>query len=312
MMNKIPIIVIVGPTASGKTAVSIRLAKELDGEIISADSMQIYKGLDIATAKPTKEEMQGIPHHLMSFVDNSEKFSVAQYLEKAREVISDIHQRGKMPIVVGGTGLYISSLVDNIIFDDISSNGEVRARLTKEAEEIGNEAMLKRLMEIDEETAKTLHPNNLTRIIRALEAYELSGITMSELKRRSREEETPYNACMIGLNFRDRQKLYDRINLRVDKMAKEGMVEETFEFYKNESGNTVCQAIGYKELIPYFEGKATLQECLETLKRETRRYAKRQLTWFRRDERIYWIYLDETIGEKNIIDNCKKYIAKCF
>lgn len=311
-MNKIPIIVIAGPTASGKTAVSIRLAKELDGEIVSADSMQIYKGLDIATAKPTKEEMQGIPHHLMSFVDNSEKFSVAQYLEKAREVISDIHQRGKMPIVVGGTGLYISSLVDNIIFDEISSNGEVRARLTKEAEEIGNEAMLRRLMEIDEETAKTLHPNNLTRIIRALEAYELSGLTMSELKRRSREEESPYNACMIGLNFRDRQKLYDRINLRVDKMAKEGMVEEAFEFYKNERGNTVCQAIGYKELIPYFEGKATLQECLETLKRETRRYAKRQLTWFRRDERIHWIYLDETIGEKNIIDNCKKYIAKCF
>lgn len=312
MMNKIPIIVIAGPTASGKTAVSIRLAKELDGEIVSADSMQIYKGLDIATAKPTKEEMQGIPHHLMSFVDNSEKFSVAQYLEKAREVISDIHQRGKMPIVVGGTGLYISSLVDNIIFDEISSNGEVRARLTKEAEEIGNEAMLQKLMEIDEETAKTLHPNNLTRIIRALEAYELSGLTMSELKRRSREEESPYNACMIGLNFHDRQKLYDRINLRVDKMAKEGMVEEVFEFYKNERGNTVCQAIGYKELIPYFEGKATLQESLETLKRETRRYAKRQLTWFRRDERIHWIYLDETVGEKNIIDNCKKYIAKCF
>lgn len=311
-MNKIPIIVIAGPTASGKTAVSIQLAKELDGEIVSADSMQIYKGLDIATAKPTKEEMQGIPHHLMSFVDNSEKFSVAQYLEKAREVISDIHQRGKMPIVVGGTGLYISSLVDNIIFDDISSDGEVRARLTKEAEEIGNEAMLRRLMEIDEETAKTLHPNNLTRIIRALEAYELSGLTMSELKRRSREEESPYSACMIGLNFRDRQKLYDRINLRVDKMAKEGMVEEVFEFYKNERGNTVCQAIGYKELIPYFEEKATLDECLETLKRETRRYAKRQLTWFRRDERIHWIYLDETVGEKNIIDNCKKYIAKCF
>ncbi len=311
-MNKIPIIVIAGPTASGKTAVSIRLAKELDGEIVSADSMQIYKGLDIATAKPTKEEMQGIPHHLMSFVDNSEKFSVAQYLEKAREVIADIHQRGKMPIVVGGTGLYISSLVDNIIFDEISSDGEVRARLTKEAEEIGNEAMLQKLMEIDEETAKTLHPNNLTRIIRALEAYELSGLTMSELKRRSREEESPYNACMIGLNFRDRQKLYDRINLRVDKMAKEGMVEEAFEFYKNERGNTVCQAIGYKELIPYFEGKATLDECLETLKRETRRYAKRQLTWFRRDERINWIYLDETVGEKNIIDNCKKYIAKCF
>ncbi|MGN0654489.1 MAG: tRNA (adenosine(37)-N6)-dimethylallyltransferase MiaA [Oscillospiraceae bacterium] len=311
-MNKIPIIVIAGPTASGKTAVSIRLAKELDGEIVSADSMQIYKGLDIATAKPTKEEMQGIPHHLMSFVDNSEKFSVAQYLEKAREVIADIHQRGKMPIVVGGTGLYISSLVDNIIFDEISSDGEVRARLTKEAEEIGNEAMLQKLMEIDEETAKTLHPNNLTRIIRALEAYELSGLTMSELKRRSREEESPYNACMIGLNFHDRQKLYDRINLRVDKMAKEGMVEEAFEFYKNERGNTVCQAIGYKELIPYFEGKATLDECLETLKRETRRYAKRQLTWFRRDERIHWIYLDETVGEKNIIDKCKKYIAKCF
>lgn len=311
-MNKIPIVVIAGPTASGKTAVSISLAKEYDAEIVSADSMQIYKGLDIATAKPTEEEKCGIPHHLMSFVGWGEKYSVAQYLSEARKVIADIHNRGKLPIIVGGTGLYISSLVDNIVFDDTSSNDEIRNRLTKEAEELGNEAMLSRLMKIDPETAKTLHPNNLTRIIRAIEAYELSGKTMSELKKQSREEESPYNACMIGLNFHDRQKLYDRINLRVDKMAEAGMVEEAYDAYKQGIGNTVCQAIGYKELIPYFEGKSTLPECLETLKQETRRYAKRQLTWFRRDERINWIYMDENLTKKNIIDNCKKYIAKCF
>ena len=312
MMNKIPIVVIAGPTASGKTSVSISLAKEYDAEIVSADSMQIYKGLDISTAKPTEEEKCGIPHHLMSFVEWGEKYSVAQYLSEARKVIADIHNRGKLPIIVGGTGLYISSLVDNIVFDDTSSNEEIRNRLTKEAEELGNEAMLKKLMEIDPETAKTLHPNNLTRIIRAIEAYELSGKTMSELKKQSREEESPYNACMIGLNFHDRQKLYDRINLRVDKMAEAGMVEEAYNAYKQGIGNTVCQAIGYKELIPYFEGKSTLPECLEVLKQETRRYAKRQLTWFRRDERINWIYMDENLTEKNIIDNCKKYIAKCF
>ena len=312
MMNKIPIVVIAGPTASGKTAVSISLAKEYYAEIVSADSMQIYKGLDIATAKPTEEEKCGISHHLMSFVEWGEKYSVAQYLSEARKVIADIHNRGKLPIIVGGTGLYISSLVDNIVFDDTSSNDEIRNRLTKEAKELGNEAMLNKLMEIDPETAKTLHPNNLTRIIRAIEAYELSGKTMSELKKQSREEESPYNACMIGLNFHDRQKLYDRINLRVDKMAEAGMVEEAYDAYKQGIGNTVCQAIGYKELIPYFEGKSTLSECLETLKQETRRYAKRQLTWFRRDERINWIYMDENLTEKNIIEKCKKYIAKCF
>ena len=289
MMNKIPIVVIAGPTASGKTAVSINLAKEYDAEIVSADSMQIYKGLDIATAKPTEEEKCGIPHHLMSFVEWGEKYSVAQYLSEARKVIADIHNRGKLPIIVGGTGLYISSLVDNIVFDDTSSNEEIRNRLTKEAEEIGNEAMLQKLMEIDPETAKTLHPNNLTRIIRAIEAYELSGKTMSELKKQSREEESPYNACMIGLNFRDRQKLYDRINLRVDKMAEAGMVEEAHEAYLQGIGNTVCQAIGYKEIISALRGEISLADAGELIKLSTRRYAKRQLTWFRHEEDAYRI-----------------------
>ena len=305
MSEKIPLIVICGPTASGKTSLGIELAKHIGGEIISADSMQIYKGMDIATAKPTAEEMCEVPHHLISIIDPDTEFSVADYLTLAREKITEIYSRGKMPIVVGGTGLYISSLVDNISFENAYTDGSVRKKLTDEAEKIGREAMLDRLREIDPETAEGLHANNITRIIRALEIYELTGMKFSEHKTVSRMNESPYKVCMVGLDFTDRNVLYDRINQRVDIMAEQGLVEEARAVY--ESGHkmkTAYQAIGYKELIPYFDGEKTLDECLDFLKMQTRRYAKRQLTWFRRDERIVWIKLDEILNKRKIIMDC--------
>lgn len=308
-MDKLPLLVIVGPTASGKTALSIEMAKRHNGEIVSADSMQIYKGMDIASAKPTEEEKQGFPHHLMGFLDITDKFSVADYLEKARNAINDIHKRNKLPIVVGGTGLYISSIIDNVKFDSIKSDGAVRERLTREMDELGAEAMLDKLMKVDKETAETLHPNNRTRIIRALEVFELTGTKLSVQKELSRAEESPYNECIIGLNFNNRSDLYDRINWRVDIMISQGLIDEAKEIYDNYSLKTACQAIGYKELIPYFNGEEKLETCIDKIKQETRRYAKRQLTWFRRDERIKWIMMDKDTNFENIINKCEKIIA---
>ena len=308
-MGKQPILVIVGPTASGKTALAVALAKTYNGEVISADSMQIYKGMDIATAKPTIEEQQGIPHHLISFVEQNNDFSVADYLKFANEKIHKISEKGKLPIIAGGTGLYISSLIDNIKFDEKISKSTIRDRLVKEAEQFGNQVMLDKLMLVDEETASTLHANNITRIIRALEVYELTGTKLSEHKIMSRLVESPYNTCIIGLNYGDRKQLYDRIDKRVDIMVEKGLVEEAREVYENSKLKTAHQAIGYKELIPYFNGEASLTQCLDKIKQESRHYAKRQLTWFRRDERINWIVLDENSEIQNILEKCKKIIA---
>lgn len=307
--NKQPLLVVAGPTASGKTSLGIELAKLYNGEVISADSMQIYKGLDITTAKPTKEEMQEIPHHLISVINQDEAFCVADYVRLAKEKIAEISSRGRLPIIVGGTGLYISSLIDNINFDYVYTDEKVRNKLIEENKAVGNEAMLQKLMDIDPETAKTLHPNNITRIIRAIEVYLVSGIKFSENKELSRSEQSPYNSCIIGLNFEDRQKLYDRINLRVDIMMKNGMLEETSDVYKNKTLKTAHQAIGYKELIPYFDGLLPLEDCVDKIKQESRRYAKRQLTWFRRDQRINWIYMDKIDEQSNIISECEKIVA---
>lgn len=309
-MKKIPLVVICGPTASGKTALGAALASFYGGEVVSADSMQIYKGMDIATAKPSVDEMLNVPHHLIGYVDSGVAYSVADYLAEARKTVGDIHSRGKLPFVVGGTGLYISSLVDNIKFDEIKSDGTVRKRLQDEAETLGNEAMLQRLYAIDEETAATLHSNNLPRIIRALEVYELTGVTMSEQRRRSRLEESPYNACIIGLDASDRDFLYDRINRRVDIMVHNGLIEEARSVYLESGGmKTASQAIGYKELIPFFNGERTAEECIDILKMETRRYAKRQLTWFRRIEGINTVFIDKYENYEKILESCKKIIA---
>ncbi len=294
---KTPIIVIVGPTASGKTALSISLAKKYDAEIVSADSMQVYKGMDIATAKPTFDEMQGVPHHLINCVDTDKKFSVAEYLDQARKAISDIRLRGKNVIVVGGTGLYVNSLVDNIQFEPEEQN-ELRESLKRELDKFGGGYMLQKLGKLDPDYAKNLHQNDHGRIIRGIEINLVFNHNVSQHKELSRAQDSPYNALMIGITYRDRQKLYERIDLRVDKMMDMGLLEETQNFFgKLDSDKTAVQAIGYKELFPYISGEISLDEAIGNLKKATRNYAKRQLTWFRKDERINWLYADELGAE---------------
>lgn len=310
MEKKQPLIAVVGPTASGKTAVGIELAKEYNGEVVSADSMQIYKGMDIATAKPDEEEMQGIPHHLISELEPTSSFSVAEYVKLAQQKIEDIAERGKLPILVGGTGLYVSSLIDNINFDNAITDGSVRRKLTEEAERIGNEAMLEKLREVDPEAAEKIPAANLVRIIRALEVYEVTGIPFSRHKELNRMQDSLYNACMIGLTYKDRSVLYDRINRRVDVMLEKGLIEECRAVYENKKLGTACQAIGYKELIPYFDGLKPKEECIDKIKQYSRNYAKRQLTWFRRDERIQWVEIEEDTAFSTIIAECKKIVAK--
>ena len=292
-MNKIPIIAVVGPTASGKTSLSIEIAKRFNGQVVSADSMQIYEKMNIATAKPTEEEMQGIPHHLIGFQPIDKKFSVAEYVQLANECIHKIHNAGDLPVVAGGTGLYVDSLLQNIQFSKEDSNIQIRNELTEMFKEKGAEYMLDWLREIDPETANRLHLNDKSRIIRALEIYKLTGKTLTEQKVLSRLEETPYDVLYIGINYRDRNVLYDRINLRVDLMLKNGLLEEAEEFYNIPADKTACQAIGYKELAPYFRGDLALEDCVEKLKLETRHYAKRQLTWFRKNENVNWVYPDD-------------------
>ncbi len=307
-MEKTFIVVVCGPTASGKTGLAVELAKRLGGEVISADSMQLYTGLDIASAKPTKEEMQGIPHHMMDFLPPTTSFSVADYVEMARKKIAEVAARGKLPIIAGGTGLYINSLVDNIEFDDTSSDMAYRDELRAIEKEKGAGFLLEMLREVDPESAEKLHANNQSRIIRALEVYHISGKKMSDVQAESRRNPSPYEPCMIALNYTDRQDLYDRINKRVDIMLEQGLLEEAREFFTHSDYDTAAQAIGYKELKPYFDGKATLEECVEHLKQATRHYAKRQLTWFRKDKRINWINVDKSTSSEEIIEIAENFV----
>ncbi len=291
--SKIPLIAIVGPTASGKTSLAVALCKAIGGEVVSCDSMQIYKGMDIATAKPTVEEMQGVPHHMIGFAEPDDVFSVAKYCEMAKNIISDIHSRGKKAVLVGGTGLYYSSLVDNIEFLPEDTDFEYREALKKRAETEGAQVLLDELAAVDPEAASRLHPNNLGRIIRALEIYRTTGKTITEQNEMSHSNETPFETVAFCLDARNRQYLYDRINKRVDIMLECGLEAEARAFFENPLGRTAKQAIGYKELYPYFAGEKTFEECIDNLKMQTRRYAKRQLTWFRRDEKMNFIFIDD-------------------
>ncbi len=302
------ILAVVGATASGKTSLGVELAKKYNGEVISADSMQIYKGLDIASAKPTTEEMQGIPHHLIDFLDRDVSFSVSDYVKLANEKIKDIISREKLPIIVGGTGLYIDSLLNNVKFSEGGSDEVYREKLYTIAREKGNEYLYNILLETDPLSAETIHMNNLVRVIRALEVLHVTGRRFSELKAESRLIESPYDSLIIGLNFHDRQILYDRINKRVDEMLKMGLVDEAKNVWKAGNQKTASNAIGYKELIPYFENTMTISECVDRIKQETRRYAKRQLTWFRKNTRIQWIFLDEINKKSEILEKSQKTI----
>ncbi len=305
------IVFIVGPTASGKTALSIEIAKAIGGEIISADSMQIYKGIHIASAAPDEEEKRGIKHHLIEFLDTESEFSVADYVVAAREKIEEIFEKGKTPVVVGGTGLYYNSLIDNVQFTDEQTDYSLRAELEEKFDKIGAEKMLEELSQFDPETAARLHPNNRRRIIRAFEVYLQTGITITKQNILSKEKAADFDALVIGVNFRDRQKLYERIEKRVDIMCENGLVDEarkTYSLSKSQKG--AFQAIGHKELYSYFSGECSLDEAIENLKMQTRRYAKRQITWFSRDERINWFFVDDEpdfIGKaKDLVSNFLK------
>ena len=306
---KTPIIAIAGPTASGKTALGIALAKEFDGEIISCDSMQIYEGMDIASAKPSKEEQQGIPHHLMSFLPPCKSYSVADFVENAKEIAFEIHSRGKLPILVGGTGLYMNSLLDNVTFSKSQKDENYRNSLYKIAKEQGNEAVYNMLLKVDQPYAKTLHPNNLGRVIRALELFETEHITMSQQLLLSKATPSPFLDVRMGINYKDRAKLYERINLRVDKMLEMGLLEEAVDFLKINDPKTALQAIGIKELAPFINNQADFDICVEKLKQATRNYAKRQITWFKKDEKIKWFYADE-LGFDEILSQSAEYIKK--
>ena len=295
-MKKPLAVALVGPTASGKSSLAVKIAKHLTGEVVSADSMQIYKHMDIATAKVTAEEMQGVPHHLIDFVEPWESFSVAEYKALALSCIDDIVKRGKLPVLAGGTGFYVDTVINNTSFLDYEKT-DIRKKLLLRAESVGIEALWNELSKVDKESAEKIHKNDLKRIVRALELYSATGKTMTEQRRLSHLEESGYLFCIIGLTAENRQFLYDRIDRRVDLMLKNGLLEEAKSFFELEHSQTAKQAIGYKELKPYFDGVLTLEEAAENLKRETRRYAKRQLSWFRRNENINWLYIDKESEE---------------
>jgi tRNA dimethylallyltransferase len=296
------LLVIIGPTAVGKTNLSIEMAKRYNGEIISGDSMQIYRSMDIGTAKITKEEMQGIPHHLIDIKDPEESFSVAEFQLLVRAKINEIAKRGKLPIIVGGTGLYVQSVIYDYQFSDVPGDEAVRMELEERAKEIGNEALYKELQEIDPESAAQIHPNNVRRVIRALEIFQLTGKTMKEFQS-NQQPDLLYETALVGLTM-DREKLYDRINQRVDLMIEQGLLEEVKSLYQK--GLRECQsiqAIGYKEIYDYLDGKMTWDDAVEQLKQNSRRYAKRQMTWFRNKMDVQWFdmtnvnNLSKKIGE---------------
>ncbi len=286
-MKKIPLIVVAGPTASGKTRLAIDIAKRFDGEIVSADSMQIYRYMDIGTAKPTEEERAECVHHLIDFVEPDAEFSVADYTRLAHGVISEIYERGYLPVMCGGTGLYINSVVNDVTFGDIDTDHELRARLNEKAENEGGAALLEILAEFDPVSAQRLHPNNVRRIVRAIEFYKSTGIPISEHQEMTKQIESRYEPIMFSIDY-DRGELYDRINRRVDLMIANGLADEVKRLldmgYTKELNS--MKGIGYKELIDYFDGSCTLDEAVQAIKQGSRRYAKRQLTWFRRDSRI--------------------------
>ena len=303
------LICICGPTASGKTALSVALAKQLHTEIISADSMQIYRGMDIGTAKPTAEERQGVPHHLLDVCAPGEAFSVARYVELADTAAQDILSRGMVPVVAGGTGLYMDALIECSTFSGDETDLSVREKYQRMAAEQGNEAVHACLAKVDPEGAERLHPNNLKRVIRALEVYEQTGMTIDAFNRLHKRPAPKYAALKIGVCPAERQTLYDRIDRRVDQMLADGLLEETKHLLdRGALTGTAAQAIGYKELLGYLQGEAPLEDCVALLKQRSRNYAKRQLTWLKRDDNIRWIYYNNGEGLPAILQEATNYL----
>ena len=303
-MKKIPLVVLMGPTASGKTAMAVEICKKYDGEVVTADSMQVYKFMDIGTAKPTVDEMQGIKHHMIDLVEPTENYSLADYVKEAKNVIEDIHSRGKLPVLAGGTGLYIDTLTQNVELSDGDKDDALRAELTELAEKEGEDRLFEILREVDPMSCETIHKNNIKRVIRAIEFFKTTGIRQSEhIKNTVRN--SPFDMTKICLSW-DRDVLYDRINRRVDIMFDMGLADEV-EKVRNmgvDMSNTSMQGIGYKEVFPYLDKKVSLEETKDIRKQETRRYAKRQITWFKREENTSFVPAEFNVINKILKENC--------
>lgn len=308
-MNSLcPLAVVAGPTASGKTALAVELARRMNGEVVSADSMQVYEPLRIGTARPTPEEMKGVPHHLLGFLPLSASYSVAQYAAAAHAAIAQVTARGRLPILCGGTGLYIQAVTENLVFSEQAGDPDLRAALRERANREGGVGLLEELRRVDPLTAGRLHPHDTGRIVRALEVYAVTGRTLTEQNRLSREGGDRYRTAGILLDFRDRRILYDRIGRRVDRMLEQGLLQEAEQVLSSEQAPTAMQAIGYKELAPYFRGQLSLPEAVEKLKRETRRYAKRQLSWFRRMP-LQTLYVDDMPDDRDLIKQAVQVVT---
>ncbi len=293
--------IIAGPTASGKTALAIQLAKAIGGEVVSADSMQIYSDVAVGTARPTIEEMDGVIHHLMGFLPLNDKYSVARYQEDATTAFEDIYRRGKTPVMCGGTGLYIQSFMENRQLFEEQPDPQLRKKYQDLAEREGNEALLDRLRVVDPESADRLHVNDRNRIIRALEVFESTGQTITKQVALSHSVPSPYTPCLFLLDFKDRQNLYERINRRVDIMLENGLLEEAKRVLTTDPEATVTQAIGYKEFLPYFDGEISLEDAADKLRQQTRRYAKRQLSWFHRMQGVHTLWVDEAASTDDLV-----------
>ena len=306
MSNKI--IAVCGPTASGKTELAIKIAQKYKGEIVSCDSMQIYKGMDIGTAKPDENELNLAPHHLIGVIDTDKEFSVVDFVDLASKSIEDIKKRDRLPILAGGTGLYMHSLVYGIDFDDNSRDEKMRSELFDEFEKNGIDSLYSELIKLDGKAAEKIHKNNTKRVLRALEYIKVTGKKFSE---QSPEEncQKRYDTLLIVLSYRNTDILYERINRRVDIMMEKGLLKEAEEFYKSpDYGSTATQAIGYKEFIPYFNHEISLQEAVENIKKSSRHYAKRQNTWFRREKDAVWVFADDYISREALFDHCYSLI----
>ena len=284
------VLCVVGPTATGKTKMGVALAKRFNGEVVSVDSMQIYRGMAVGTAAPTAEEMEGIPHHMVAVADPAESWSAARYVQAADACVQDILRRGKLPVLVGGTGLYVQSFLYGVRFTEEKAPAGLREQLAEELAQKGGAALYAELQQVDPEAAAVIHPNNQVRVLRALEHYRATGKKLSEQKAASLPSERPYRSLILGLDFPDRAALYRRIDLRVDKMLDAGLLAEAELVWNNRSRfRTAAQAIGYKEFFPYFEQTASLEACADKLKQASRNYAKRQLTWFRHMDGVVWL-----------------------
>lgn len=305
MVEKKPLVILTGPTAVGKSALSIGLAKALGGEIISADSMQVYRGMDIGTAKIRKEQMQGIPHYLIDELEPDEEFHVAFFQKRCKECMEDIYSRGKVPVLVGGTGFYIQAVLYDIDFQDTQADQAYRESLERLAREQGKEALHQKLAQVDEASAQAIHPNNMKRVIRALEYYKQTGERMSEHNENQRRKESPYAFRYYVLSL-PREILYERINSRVEQMRREGLEDEVRGLLERGLTRQMVsmQGLGYKEMIDALEGRDTVEHAYEKIKQETRHFAKRQFTWFRREREVTWLHKERFAGEEDLLEFC--------